>query len=75
MVAGGHCPASSPPWHQHGLELHTQPESGCREGASIPPPPAWNNSQEDEKCHKLFTHKRDEKGEEGEEERLRGRDT
>lgn len=33
-------------------------------------PPAWNNSQEDEKCHKLFTHKRDEKGEEGEEESL-----
>lgn len=41
-----------------------------RRAQSIPPPPAWNNSQEDEKCHKLFTHKRDEKGEDGEEESL-----
>lgn len=41
-----------------------------RRAQSIPLPPAWNNSQEDEKCHKLFTHKRDEKGEEGEEESL-----
>lgn len=42
---------------------------------SIPQTSDCNNSQEDEKCHKLFTHKRDEKGEEGEEESLRGRDT
>lgn len=39
---------------------------------SIPQTSRCNNSQEDEKCHKLFTHKRDEKGEE---ERLRSRDT
>lgn len=44
--------------------------AAVRRARSIPPPPAWNNSQEDEKCHKLFSHKRDEKGEEGEEESL-----
>ena len=42
---------------------------------SIPQTSECNNSQEDEKCHKLFTHKRDEKGEGGEEESMRGRDT
>lgn len=29
-------PVSSPLWHQHGLELCTQPESGCQEGAEHP---------------------------------------
>lgn len=50
-------------------------QASVRSVQSIPQTSECNNSQEDEKCHKLFTHKRDEKGEGGEEESLRGRDT